>query len=94
MWLCDSRTSTADRVGDGSSPRSSASPVSIRDRARLVGTPCASSMAAASTSRTPPFSVSRPSPDRDQGVWPEPLVPRSSSRPGLALSLAARPLAA
>ena len=37
MWLCDSRTSTAERVGEGSSPRSSASPVSIRLNARLVG---------------------------------------------------------
>ena len=33
-----------------------------------MGTPSASSIAVASTSRTPPFSVSRPSPTRDQGV--------------------------
>ena len=51
-----------------------------------VGTPSASSIAVASTSRTPPFRVSRPSPPRDQGVWPEPLVPRSSSRPGPRLA--------
>ena len=30
-----------------------------------VGTPSASSIAVASTSRTPPFSVSRPSPKRE-----------------------------
>ena len=61
MWLCDSRTMTADRVGDGSSCRSRSSPVSISDRIRQVGTPRLSSMAAASASRAPPFSVSRPS---------------------------------
>jgi hypothetical protein len=41
-----------------------ASPVSIRLKARLVGTPSASSISAASTSRIPPFSVSRPSATR------------------------------
>ena len=86
MWLWDSRVSTAERVGLGSSPRCSASPVSIREKEREVGTPSASSMAVASTSRTPPFSVSRPSPSRDQGVRPEPLVPRSSSRPVAGLA--------
>ena len=42
---------------------------------------------AASTSRTPPFSVNRPSPCRDHRVWPEPLVPRSSHRPVCVLKL-------
>ena len=32
MWLCCRRTSTAERVGEGSSPRSSASPVSISEK--------------------------------------------------------------
>ena len=32
-------------------------------------------------SRTAPFRVRRPSPKREWGVWPEPLVPRSSNRP-------------
>ena len=32
IWQCDRRTSTAERVGDGSSPRISASPVSIREK--------------------------------------------------------------
>ena len=31
-WLCDRRTSTDERVGDGSSPRTSASPVSISEK--------------------------------------------------------------
>ena len=80
MWLWLSRTRTADRVGLGSSPRSSASPVSISENDREVGTPSASSIAVAKTSRTPPFSVNRPSPERDQGVRPDPFVPRSSRR--------------
>ncbi len=65
MWLCESRVSTAERVGLGSSLRCSASPVSISEKLFEVGTPSASSMAVASTSRTPPFSVSRPSPKRE-----------------------------
>ena len=44
------------------------SPVSIRLKLREVRTPSASSISVASTSRTPPFSVRRPSPLRDQGV--------------------------
>ena len=64
IWLCWSRTSTAERVGEGSSPRSSASPVSISEKVFEVSTPSASSISVASTSRTPPFSVSRPSPKR------------------------------
>ena len=32
MWLWLSRTSTDERVGDGSSPRVSASPVSISEK--------------------------------------------------------------
>ena len=59
-----SRTSTAERVGEGSSLRSSASPVSISEKVFEVSTPSASSISVASTSRTPPFSVSRPSPKR------------------------------
>ena len=59
-WLHDSRVSTAERVGEGSSPRSSASPVSYKARQRLVGTPSASSIRAASTSRTPPFKRQPP----------------------------------
>ena len=54
----------AARVGEGSSPRSSASPVSISEKLLLVSTPSASSISVASTSRTPPFNVSRPSPKR------------------------------
>ena len=59
----------------------SASPVSISEKVFEVSTPSASSISVARISRTPPLSVSRPSPTRDQGVWPEPLVPRSSRRP-------------
>ncbi len=70
-WL--SRVSTAERVGEGSSLRSSSSPVSNRAKLRLVGTPSACSISVASTSRTPPFRVSRPSPKRLHGVWPDPL---------------------
>ena len=81
---CDSRTSTLERVGEGSSPRISASPVSIRLKVLEVLTPSASSISVARISRTPPFSVSRPSPRRDQGVRPLPLVPRSSRRPSSA----------
>jgi hypothetical protein len=44
MWLCDSRVSTAERVGLGSSPRTRSSPVSTREKAREVGTPRASSI--------------------------------------------------
>ena len=65
MWLCDSRVSTAARVGLGSSLRVSASPVSISEKLFEVGTPRASSMAVANTSRVPPFSVSLPSPKRE-----------------------------
>lgn len=50
--------------GEGSSPRTSSSPVSISDSVRLVGTFSASSISVARISRTPPFSVSRPSPKR------------------------------
>jgi hypothetical protein len=64
IWLWLSRTSTAERVGEGSSPRCSASPVSISEKVLLVFTPSASSISVASISRTPPFSVSRPSPPR------------------------------
>ena len=71
----------AERVGEGSSPRSSSSPVSIRLKLFEVSTPSASSIAVASTSRTPPLRVSRPSAPRDHGVVPLPLVPRSSRRP-------------
>ena len=80
MWLCDRRVSTAERVGLGSSLRCRFSPVSTSENAREVGTPNASSISAASTSRTPPFKVSRPSAVRDHGVVPDPLVARSSSR--------------
>ena len=52
MWLCWSRTSTAERVGEGSSLRSSASPVSISEKVFEVSTPSASSISVASTSRT------------------------------------------
>ena len=69
------------RVGDGSSLRASSSPVSIRLKVFEVSTPSASSIEVASSSRTPPLRVSRPSPPRDQGVRPVPLVPRSSSLP-------------
>ena len=79
---------TAERVGLGSSPRSSASPVSISEKVREVGTLSASSISLASTSRTPPLSVSRPSPKRLHGVCPDPLVPRSSSRPSRSRSWA------
>ncbi len=61
MWPWLSRVSTAERVGEGSSPRSSASPVSNSAKLFDVLTPSASSISVASTSRTPPFSVSRPS---------------------------------
>ena len=80
MWLWESRVSTPERVGLGSSLRCRSSPVSISEKVREVGTPSASNIAVASTSRTPPLRVSRPSPARDQGVGPDPLVPRSSSR--------------
>jgi hypothetical protein len=64
IWPWLSRTSTADRVGEGSSLRSSGSPVSISEKVLLVSAPSASSISVASTSRTPPFRVSRPSPNR------------------------------
>ena len=32
MWECERRTSTEERVGEGSSPRVSASPVSISEK--------------------------------------------------------------
>ena len=60
IWLWLSRTSTADRVGEGSSPRSSASPVSISEKLREVGTPSASSISVARISRTPPFKRQPP----------------------------------
>src|SRR3954462_11691570 len=65
-WL--SRTRTEERVGEGSSWRASASPVSIRLKVLEVSTPKASSISLARSSRTPPFRVSRPSGPRDQGV--------------------------
>ena len=80
IWPWLSRVSTALRVGDGSSPRVSASPVSNKAKLREVSTPSASSISVASTSRTPPFNVSRPSPRRLHGVCPLPLVPKSSKR--------------
>ena len=80
IWPWLSRTSTAERVGEGSSPRHSSSPVSITEKVLLVLTPSASSISVARISRTAPFSVSRPSPSRLHGVWPDPLVPRSSRR--------------
>ena len=55
---------TAERVGEGSSPRINASPVSISEKVLEVLTPSASSISVANISRTPPFSVSRPSPSR------------------------------
>ena len=48
-------------IGDGSSPRHSSSPVSTIENVLLVFTPSASSISVASSSRTAPFSVSRPS---------------------------------
>ncbi len=51
MWLCWRRTSTAERVGEGSSLRSSASPVSISEKVFEVSTPSASSISVASISR-------------------------------------------
>ena len=81
MWPWLRRVSTAERVGEGSSPRTSSSPVSNKAKVFDVLTPSASSISVASTSRTPPLSVSRPSAVRLYGVWPEPLVPRSSRRP-------------
>ena len=61
IWPWLSRVSTAERVGEGSSPRTSASPVSNSAKLFDVLTPSASSISVASTSRTPPLSVSRPS---------------------------------
>ena len=51
--------------GEGSSPRQRDSPVSIKLKVRDVFTPNAWSASAASTSRTPPLRVSRPSPPRE-----------------------------
>ena len=68
-------------LGDGSSLRASRSPVSTKLKDFDVSTPRASSISVARTSRTPPLRVRRPSPLRDQGVWPLPFVPRSRSRP-------------
>ena len=87
MWPWLSRVSTAERVGEGSSPRSSSSPVSNKAKLFEVLTPSASSISVARTSRTPPLSVSRPSPRRLHGVVPLPLVPRSSRRPSLVAHL-------
>ena len=51
IWPWLRRTSTAERVGEGSSLRSSASPVSISEKVFEVSTPSASSISVASTSR-------------------------------------------
>ena len=61
MWPWLSRVRTAERVGEGSSPRTSSSPVSNKAKVLDVLTPSASSISVASTSRTPPFRVRRPS---------------------------------
>ena len=89
IWLWLSRTRTQDRVGEGSSPRERLSPVSDKAEgpARLdAGATAASWLPTARARR--PFSVNRPSPPRDQGVWPEPLVPRSISRPVSVVGIA------
>ena len=63
---CDRRTSTLERVGEGSSPRISASPVSIRLKVLEVSTPSASSisrrqnLAHAALERQPPVAAPRP----------------------------------
>ena len=64
--LCFDATATLrsegdERVGEGSSPRSRASPVSNNAKLFDVLTPNASSISVARISRTPPLSVSRPS---------------------------------
>ena len=61
IWPWLSRVRTDERVGEGSSPRTSSSPVSNKAKVFDVLTPSASSISVASTSRTPPFSVRRPS---------------------------------
>ena len=94
IWPWLSRVSTDERVGEGSSPRTSSSPVSNRAKLFDVLTPSASSISVASTSRTPPLSVSRPSPLRLYGVWPLPLVPRSSRRPAVVAQLGEQEAAA
>src|SRR3546814_1110626 len=60
------RSITAARVGEGSSLRSSASPVSTMEKVFELLTPSASSISVAKISRTPPFSVSLPSPKRSE----------------------------
>ena len=84
MCEWDNRTITAERVGEGSSSRIRSSPVSMIEKVRDVLRPRASSISVASTSRTAPLSVNRPSPLREKGVVPDPLVPRSISRPSPA----------
>ena len=76
-----SRTSTEERVGEGSSPRISSSPVSIREKA-LRGVDAErlqhlgrEDLAHAALQRQPAVAGARP------GRAAEPLVPRSSRRP-------------
>ena len=82
-------------MGDGSSPRMSGSPVlDEAERLRGVHPHRLEHLGGQHLAHSPPLSVSLPSPPRDHGVRPLPLVPRSSRRSRSSCSWAKRKRAA
>jgi hypothetical protein len=79
MWLCWSRTSTDERVGEGSSFRSSGSPVSISEKSSMSRRPRAFQHFGRQHLANASLSGSCARRQRLYGVWPEPLVPRSAA---------------